>query len=120
MTDTPRIFTPEEASRTLPLVRRIVNDILAAGRRVKQVASTKPDDHPDVIREIEKLESLIKELESLGCHYKDWDFAMGLVDFPATIDGKDVLLCWRSDEPDVCHYHGWDEGFAGRRPLPRR
>ena len=120
MDGTARYFTPEEASRTLPLVRRIVKDILAAGQEVRICARTRADDHPDLVREMEKLEALIAELESLGCHYKDWDFSKGIVDFPALIDGKEVLLCWRSDEPDVCHYHGWDEGYAGRRPLPGR
>jgi hypothetical protein len=41
-----------------------------------------------------------------------------LLDFPATLDGVDVLLCWLENEPDLAWYHRLDVGFAGRRPLP--
>jgi hypothetical protein len=42
----------------------------------------------------------------------------GLLDFPAVLDGKDVLICWKEGEERISHYHGWDEGFIGRKPLP--
>ena len=42
-----------------------------------------------------------------------------LVDFPARLDGRDVYLCWRLGEKRITHFHGTDEGFAGRRPLRR-
>ena len=29
-----------------------------------------------------------------------------------------MLLCWRSDEPSVAHFHGYEDGYAGRRPIP--
>jgi hypothetical protein len=41
-----------------------------------------------------------------------------LLDFPATLDGVEVLLCWLENEPDLAWYHRLDVGFAGRRPLP--
>ncbi|BBH24486.1 hypothetical protein Back11_58310 [Paenibacillus baekrokdamisoli] len=42
----------------------------------------------------------------------------GLIDFPTIIDGKDVLICWKEGEERITHYHGWHDGFNGRRPLP--
>ena len=66
----------------------------------------------------EEIESLMAELEHLGCFYKDWNFEIGLVDFPAIIEGEEALLCWRSDEPEILWYHGIEDGYAGRRPLP--
>lgn len=42
----------------------------------------------------------------------------GLLDFPAVIDGKDVLICWKEGEETITHYHGWNDGFVGRKPLP--
>lgn len=41
-----------------------------------------------------------------------------LLDFPAMIDGEAVLLCWKEGEESVMHYHGWNDGFVGRKPLP--
>lgn len=42
----------------------------------------------------------------------------GLLDFPAVVDGKDVLICWKEGEERISHYHGWNDGFIGRKPLP--
>jgi hypothetical protein len=41
----------------------------------------------------------------------------GLVDFPATRDGRAIFLCWRLDEGEVGFWHGPEGGFAGRQPL---
>ncbi len=29
-----------------------------------------------------------------------------------------MLLCWRTDEPEIAYYHGIEEGYPGRRPIP--
>ncbi|WP_307201034.1 DUF2203 domain-containing protein [Paenibacillus harenae] len=42
----------------------------------------------------------------------------GLLDFPAILEGEEVLLCWKQGEDQVSHYHGWNEGFMGRKPFP--
>ncbi len=42
----------------------------------------------------------------------------GLLDFPAIMDGEEVLLCWREGENRITHYHGWNDGYAGRRLHP--
>lgn len=111
-----RLFTPEEANRTLPLVKRIVKDILEQGQELKeQILSSAPVTKPE---SMDKLEGLMDELEELGCYFKDWNFELGLVDFPAVIDGEKVFLCWRSDEPSVMYYHGIEEGYGGRREIP--
>lgn len=111
-----RNFTVEEANRMLPLVRRIVADILEAGARWNAAAKAGKESQQ---KDLERLKALLAEMEQLGCYYKDWDFKMGLVDFPAVIDGREVFLCWRSDEPDVRHYHPRDAGYAARRTLPQ-
>jgi hypothetical protein len=117
-----KYFTPVQASGTLPLVRRIVRDILERGRRVRELApgGQVPDaNRPEFDQAMRRLQELFRELESLGCSYKDWSFSVGLVDFPARIDGRDVLLCWRSDEPEIRYYHGLQDGYAGRKLIPR-
>lgn len=116
-------FTPQEANRTLPLVKRIVADILGRGRKLRALAAAAGDD-PDyeqqkqLTRMENELRELMRELERIGCFYKDWGFEMGLVDFPAEIDGQTVFLCWRSDEESVSWYHTIEGGFAGRREIP--
>jgi len=115
-----RNFTPLQANRTLPLVRRIVADILERGQELRSLA--KQQHVPEVQSRIGTLEAqirdLIVELESIGCEYKDFAFDKGLVDFPGQIEGRDVLLCWKSDEPRVEWFHAYDAGFAGRARIP--
>ncbi len=117
-----RLFTPIQANQTLPLVRRIVADILGKARELRALGRVAGKERPVDRQTVTDLETeiagLITELELLGCQYKDWGFEAGLVDFPSRLDGKRVLLCWRSDEDSVAHYHGEADGFAGRRPIP--
>ena len=32
-------------------------------------------------------------------------------------EGEPVFLCWQFGEPAITHWHGVDEGYAGRKPL---
>ena len=41
----------------------------------------------------------------------------GLLDFPAIIGGKEVFLCWESDEESVEFWHDLEAGFGGRERL---
>jgi hypothetical protein len=117
-----KLFTPRKANETLPLVRKIVSDILETGRQMRALAEkigAGAEENPEVVRLMDQLEVLFDELETIGCSYRDWNFSMGLVDFPAKIGGREVLLCWRSDEPSLQYYHEADAGFAGRKPIPQ-
>jgi hypothetical protein len=130
-----RTFTPGEANAALaevrPLVERMVaarSVLLDAQRRqaelVARVASnggglTPPDvaaAAAEVQQSTEQLVSVLEELERLGVQVKDLD--RGLVDFPCLHRGRVVLLCWELGEDEVAFWHGADEGYAGRKPLP--
>jgi len=67
-------------------------------------------------REAEAVAAAVEELNRLGVLVKDLD--RGLVDFPALRQGEEVLLCWQVGEDEVAFWHGVEEGFAGRKPLP--
>jgi hypothetical protein len=54
-------------------------------------------------------------IEQSGIVLRDID--RGLVDFPALIDGREVLLCWELGEEEVAYWHDLDTGFDGREPL---
>jgi hypothetical protein len=117
-----KYFTPQEAQRTLPLVRQIVRDILINASQIKTIADSlggKFEDSAEVQQLTAQIDSFMRELDELGCSFKDWNFQIGLVDFPSVIDGEDVLLCWRSDEDAIRFYHSVEEGFVGRKPIPQ-
>lgn len=48
------------------------------------------------------------------------DLELGLIDFLGQVGGRDVNLCWRYGEKQVRFWHGLDEGYAGRKPIPDR
>lgn len=113
-------FTVQEAVRTLPLVKRIIRDILDTSYQIRTMSTVlegESESHPQIEALLEELKSFIAELEEMGCYYKDWNFSVGLVDFPAIIADKEVFLCWRSDEPEIKYYHEIEAGYAGRKPI---
>ncbi len=126
-----QLFTVDHANRTLPLVRRIVEDIVREHRRWQEsiveldlLASVARPDLPDpravdlekkiqrIAREIDVFQG---ELEAIGIQLKDR--RIGLIDFPSEMDGRRMLLCWQLGEPSVQYWHEVDSGFAGRQPL---
>lgn len=121
MTTETKYFTPIEARRTLPLVKKIVKDILNTSREMRLVAEEiggEVEKDPQIQKMADDVENFMAELEEIGCYFKDWNFTIGLVDFPSVIDGKEVFLCWKSDEYDIRFYHDMDSGFKGRKPIP--
>lgn len=117
-----KYFTVSEANKTLPLVKQIVRDILANGAKIKLHLQDHPNetiDSPEPDRLKREIVKFIDELLEIGCFYKDWNFAIGLVDFPSRIDGQEVSLCWRSDEEEILYYHPVDQGYKARRLIPK-
>jgi hypothetical protein len=113
-------FTPEKANRTLPFVRGVVQDILEKGRELRLLAEKDDGATQEEVRALQgDIAVLITELERLGCSYRDWNFEIGLVDFPAVMNGEEVCLCWRSDETEVTWYHSPAGGYAGRKLIPK-
>jgi hypothetical protein len=116
-----KYFTPSEAKKTLPLVKQIVKDILNKSQQLRLLAEDLGKDaenNPEIIKMMEELRIYLKEIEELGCYYKDWSFSVGLIDFPSVIHGQEVLLCWRSDENDISYYHDLEMGYQGRKQIP--
>ena len=126
-----KIFTVEEANRTLPLVSRIVDDLVREHalwedkvREFELATVGSSPDHPDAIAELLQLEAqrlatdiegYIAELNDLGVICKG--MGTGLVDFRGHIDGREVFYCWKLGEPSVLYWHEIDAGFAGRQRL---
>jgi hypothetical protein len=116
-----KYFTPGEANKTLPLVKKIVNDILSTAKEIKLLAEDFDGDlqkDPHFNKLVNQVNSFLQELEEIGCFFKDVNFSIGLVDFPSIIENKEVYLCWRSDEKEILYYHEIDAGYQGRKLIP--
>lgn len=64
---------------------------------------------------IEELSGVVQEIDESGAQLTD--VRLGLVDFPAELDGEAVLLCWQLGEAEVAFWHREGDGFAGRQAL---
>lgn len=116
-----KYFTPDEARKTLPLVKQIVRDILNKGYEIKEITdkiSGPVEINSALTKLLIQVDTYLEELLELGCFFKDWNFTIGLVDFPSVIEGEEVYLCWRSDENEITHYHSVNDGYAGRKKIP--
>jgi hypothetical protein len=119
-----RRFTLEQANSTLPLVRRIVNDVVCTHKEAAKlqqqlervVASAEQAQvQKDLELAMHRLEDFVDELSEVGCELKDYQ--MGLIDFTARHKGHDISLCWKLDEEKINYWHELDSGFAGRKPV---
>ena len=131
MTDT-RIFTLEEAERTLPLLRRILADlkreyevwrealaqyeVLTGGTRAETGETVSLIEARMAVSESAgRIDGYLSEIAAIGCLFKG--FEEGLVDFYALRDDRLVLLCWKYGEDHITHWHEVDSGFPGRQPI---
>ena len=121
-------FTPQEASKLLSDIRPKVKSLVERKKVVEQLHGEIERYNllgirtPELAERAAQLDALVDdmtrklaELEDLGVEVKDLEF--GLVDFPAERYGEKVLLCWRYGESEVSFWHGWKEGYPGRKPL---
>ena len=68
--------------------------------------------------QVQRAKDAVAEIDSIGVQVKDLD--TGLLDFPASIDGEIVLLCWKMGEARIEHWHTVEAGFRGRQPIDDR
>lgn len=117
-------FSVEEANRALPYVQRVVEDVVAVYSHIVELRRQLEDlgageEALDLERQYEdamdRLGDLVDELHLVGVELKD--FEKGLVDFPASVAGREVLLCWRRGESAVAYFHETDAGYADRQPV---
>jgi len=135
-----RAFTVEGANALLPHVRatfrRIKTGQDAARRRADQMAvldalwgeallePTNPDHdelqaHRTALTRIRRaIEQLILDrLTNVGIRLPVGGIDHGLVDFPSTLDGRWIYLCWHAGEDEVGYWHETGAGFGGRTLL---
>lgn len=123
----PRYFTLQEANETLNIIRPLMDEIQQIRRKIMR---DQPDVWPAVaksagnggnralsnmVQDFEKLESLVHRIQDMDVLVKD--VSLGLLDFPALKDGREVYLCWQYGEGKIAFWHEVEAGFAGRQPI---
>ena len=121
-------YTPQDANRVLPEVKRRFNTIVSQKNHVLAIQRELQmiiESGSPLERFIKKKQELnlavtnlyksIEQLEDMGVMIKSVD--EGLLDFPSLRFDQEVWLCWKSGETEIKFWHAKDEGFIGRKPL---
>jgi hypothetical protein len=129
-----RTFTPAEANSVLGKVRPAAERLVRVRERMRELESAQGKlviaiggnggghaageldaARSELLELASAADACIERLAALGTLVKDAD--LGLLDFPALRDGLPVLLCWHVGEEAVAYWHGYEEGYAGRKPI---
>jgi len=133
-----RTFTLDEAQSLLPVLESLLRTAIRAKKIIEEFEGEQQvlnhtiflngGTHVDVVpwakRKAERVKAeqrakdALAEIDSIGVQVKDLD--IGLLDFPCVVEGQVILLCWKLGEKMITHWHGTQEGFAGRKPIDER
>jgi hypothetical protein len=133
-----RTFTLDEAQSLLPVLESLLRTAIKAKKTVDEADAEQQalqhrvflnggmflDIVPLARRKAERVKAeqrvkdALAEIDSIGVQVKDLD--IGLLDFPCEVEGQTILLCWKLGEKAITHWHGVQEGFAGRKPIDQR
>src|SRR5579864_5816423 len=133
-----RTFTLDEAQSLLPVLESLLRASIAGKKLIEEFETelqalqhriflnggTCLDIVPLARRKAERTKAeqrakdALAEIDSIGVQVKDLN--IGLLDFPCEVEGQIILLCWKLGEKAITHWHGLQEGFAGRKPIDQR
>jgi hypothetical protein len=133
-----KTFTLDEAQSLLPVVESLLKRALEGKQAAEQVQETLSELaarvtasggmrvdvglvaklRAEMDAHMQRVRESIAEIDSIGVQVKDLD--SGLLDFPCSLDGQTVLLCWRMGETAIEHWHTVESGFQGRKPVDER
>ena len=133
-----RTFTVSEAQTLLPVLESLLRSAMEAKALIEEVDGELQSlanrifinggtlvDVVSVARRkaqrekaVQRAKDAVAEIDATGVQVKDLD--IGLLDFPCVVEGDVILLCWKMGEKTIAHWHGTQEGFAGRKPIDER
>jgi len=133
-----RTFTLDEAHELLPVLESLLRQAIGGKKLIEEIDKELKDVAHRVFltggmllplvrlarrkaereKTAQQIKDAVSEINATGVQVKDLD--IGLLDFPCVVDGHTVLLCWKLGEKKITHWHGIQEGYAGRKPIDDR
>jgi len=123
----PQFFSLSEANEVLKVIRPLMDEVQTIRQKI---LANQPEAWPAIeksagnggnkalsalVQEFERLDALIHQILETGVQIKDIN--LGLLDFSALRNGREVYLCWKYGEEDIAFWHEVDAGFAGRQSI---
>ena len=123
----PQYFTLQQANEALKIVRPLMDEVMQIRQRIlanqpeiwsaveKSAGNGGNPTLSKMVIEFEKFDMLLHQILDTGAQIKDIN--IGLLDFSALKDGREVYLCWQHGEGDIAYWHEIEDGYAGRQPI---
>ena len=120
-------FTLQQANEVLNIIRPLMDEVQAIREKIistqpeawnaieKSVGNGGSRALSQIVQDFEKLDLLVHQILDTGVLIKDVN--IGLLDFPAFKDGREVYLCWQYGEEEIAFWHEIEAGYAGRQPI---
>jgi hypothetical protein len=107
------IFTLEEARALLPQIKEVTQRYYDMVEELRE-SLQEPEDSAAVKRLERRINTVLQtwaaEIRDFGVEVK----GLWLADFDS---GDGYYYCWKLGEDDIEHFHRYETGFAGRRPI---
>jgi hypothetical protein len=123
-----KLFTQDQATELIRVVEPLLLELQEAFKEVVRLRDERAILRPDSLRAqqlgaelnfvVRSAQVTKQELDHLGVLVKDVEH--GVVDFPSTVAGEVVYLCWEQGEHAITHYHALNQEVSARQPLPQR
>lgn len=130
-----RTFTLQEAQVLLPVLRSLLKQAIDGKKLIETIDAEFQELAQRIFlsggllveigkvaarrsereKTVQRIKDVVAEMDATGVQVKDLD--MGLLDFPCVVDGRTILLCWKLGEDKITHWHGTEEGYAGRKLI---
>lgn len=108
-----RTFSLEDAARLLPEVKLVTAEAVREAESLADALRAHGESDPRHQALSEELNAVVRrwasDIEALQLEPK----GLWLVDF----DNGEGYYCWQYPEDAITHFHGYDDGFAGRMKI---
>lgn len=123
----PKYYTPKQANDSLPAVRPLVEEMMEISEKIRAhqpelwVVAQKAAGNggsptlSKLLPDFDRLHEIIHQIQDMGIQIKD--LTIGLIDFVALRDGREIYLCWQCGEASIKYWHEIEAGFAGRQLI---
>ena len=123
----PRFFTINEANQALKVIRPVMDEVQMIRGKIlanqpeawpaieKSVGNGGNKAMSSLVQDFERIDSLVHQILETGAQIKDIN--IGLLDFSALRDGREVYLCWKQGENEIAFWHEVDAGYSSRKPI---
>jgi hypothetical protein len=123
----PKYYTPSEANEMLTIVRPMVEELIGIAERIrahqpelwemarKAAGNGGSAALSKLLPDFDRFHTLMHRMDDLSVEIKD--AVIGLIDFRAIHEDREVYLCWQYGEEHIKYWHEIEAGFQGRQLI---